>query len=149
MIAFDLNFNMSEILHVSNASHSEKMLAHGQVIWRAVGPIICGSENKKQNGAKHDRANDFMLRSGPSMRALRWTLYVLTGDPKILYAPNGTQADLVIAKVSQMSLHANCIQITLDFVTNISFLSYAGLVKNALLTFLFLSHLFCLYSIRC
>ena len=110
MIALDLNFNMSEILHASNASHSEKMLAHGQVIWRAVGPIICGSENKQKSGKERDLANDFMLRSGPSMRALRWTLYVLTGDPKILYAPNGTQADQVIAKVNL---------ITFDFVTSI------------------------------
>lgn len=42
---------------------------------------------------------EFALDGGISIRAMRFTLYVLSNDPKILYAPNGTQADSVVAKV--------------------------------------------------
>ena len=100
MIAHDLNFNISQITLVANASHSEKLMTHAKVMWRTLGPIICGSSHGKEAGHEHEERNDFILEGGSSVTALKFALYVLTNDPKILYAPNGTEADQVISKVS-------------------------------------------------
>ena len=101
MIAHDLNFNMSQILPVSNASHSQRLMSNAKVIWRSLGPIICGSPQRKDVGYTPEDNNDGNLGEGSSVSAVKFALYALTNDPKILYAPNGTEADKVIAKVIQ------------------------------------------------
>lgn len=45
--------------------------------------------------------NDDILEEGSSVSAVKFALYALINDPKILYAPSGTEADKVIAKVIQ------------------------------------------------
>ena len=99
LIARDLNFNMSEVSQASNGTHSSRLMAHAKVIWRTVGPIICESPHNKMAGQEHKKKQDFILEGGSSVTALKFALYVLTNDPKILYAPNGTEADNVISKV--------------------------------------------------
>ena len=99
MIAQDLNFDMSKISSASNKSHSQQIVTHAEVIWHALGPIICGSSHSKEMGHEQEDANDFILKGGASNSALKFAFYALTNDPKILYAPNGTEADTVISKV--------------------------------------------------
>ncbi|XP_065067747.1 ATP-binding cassette sub-family A member 2-like [Rhopilema esculentum] len=101
-ISRDFKFNMSEILQSSNSSHSQQLMTHARVIWRALGSTICGSDTKKKADNNGDGNSEFIFEGGPSITALKFALYVLTNDPKILYAPNGTQADLVVSKASHL-----------------------------------------------
>ncbi len=64
-----------------------------------LGPVICGSTTNKKDAKTEPTENNFILDGGSSMRALKFALYALTNNPKILYAPNETQADTVVAKV--------------------------------------------------
>ena len=100
-IAHDLNFNMSKILRVSNTSRSQRIKEHATAIWRNLGPIICGSSHSKEVASQREDSSDFILKEGSSVNALKFALYALTNDPKILYAPNGTEADIVVKKVAQ------------------------------------------------
>ena len=101
MIAHDLNLNISQILIVSNASHSQRLMTNARVIWRSLGPIICGSSQSKGVQHMQEDNNDDILEEGSSVSAVKFALYALINDPKILYAPSGTEADKVIAKVIQ------------------------------------------------
>ena len=106
-ISRDFKFNMSEILQSSNSSHSQRLMTHARVIWRALGSTICGSDTKKKADNNEDGNSEFIFEGGPSITALKFALYVLTNDPKILYAPNGTQADLVVSKVRELCKYVN------------------------------------------
>jgi len=101
-IAHDLNFNMSKILRVSNTSRSQRIKEHATAIWRNLGPIICGSSHSKEVASQREDSSDFILKEGSSVNALKFALYALTNDPKILYAPNGTEADIVVKKTGHL-----------------------------------------------
>eukprot|EP00794_Sanderia_malayensis_P015936 gene15936-17537_t len=103
-IAHDLNFNMHDIdvVHAENLTDADRLTKHAAVIWRILGPVICGNSSHQKDTKGERRDNDFIIDESSSMRALKFSLYVLTSDSKILYAPNGTQADMVISKTGHI-----------------------------------------------
>lgn len=91
---------MSQLVSITNASRSQKLMMHAKMVWRTLGPLICGSSNGHEVDNGHRENREFILEGASSMDALKFAFYVLTSDPKVLYAPNGTEADKIISKVS-------------------------------------------------
>ena len=96
-----LKFNMSRVERSQNSSHARKYTQHVSEMWRVISPILCGPSHKDESKDNSERAglNFISDNRQSSVRALRFMLYMLTHDPKILYSPNGTDADKVINKV--------------------------------------------------
>ena len=90
-----------------NNSRPKRIQDNANSIWQVLSPIICGRlhhsndhSGSSYSGDSAASAPDLLSGRGESIHALKVMLHVLTHNPMILYAPNGTDADLVVKKVS-------------------------------------------------
>eukprot|EP00111_Clytia_hemisphaerica_P002239 TCONS_00006276-protein len=102
-LAKDLNLNLTEISHSSNTSRPSQLTQNANEIWKTLSPVICGTQYTGWEHKKKERSNDDIVPGlldgrGESRYALEFMMYMLTHDPMVLYAPNGTEADQVVRK---------------------------------------------------
>ena len=84
--------------------YSSFVTQNANEIWKTLSPVVCGSpyDETEHDGSRGNSDNivpNLFEGSGESRLALEMMLYMLTHDPMVLYAPNGTDADKVINKV--------------------------------------------------
>ena len=108
ILAKDLNLNLTRVADTSNkTSRPSQLQQNANEIWKTLSPVICGTayDGKKSDQGKVDSDSivpDLFVGHGESRFALEMMLYMLTHDPMVLYAPNGTDADKVVRKVSPL-----------------------------------------------
>jgi hypothetical protein len=87
---------------MQNKSENERKRAYVKGMWKNLGPILCGPAPEEQPDDAVNHMFDFRcLTKSCKTRALRLMFYLLTHNPKILYAPNNTAADDVIKEVKE------------------------------------------------
>ncbi|XP_048586908.1 ATP-binding cassette sub-family A member 2 isoform X2 [Nematostella vectensis] len=92
-----LKLNMSFAEGLDNMTKSARNKAYIQGMWKNLGPVLCGSDPDEQPDRVVKHMFDYRcLTKSCQTRALRLMFYLLTHNPKILYAPNNTAADDVI-----------------------------------------------------
>ena len=105
VLAKDLNLNLTRITDAANkTSRPLQLEENANEIWKTLSPVICGTayDDEKSDRGRGDSDSivpDLFVGHGESRFALEMMLYMLTHDPMVLYAPNGTDADKVVQKV--------------------------------------------------
>lgn len=104
ILADDLKLNTSKLSHPVNYSRPRRIQENANEMWDALSPVLCGhgSEEDEENtneGGGSSIIPELLEGGGESTHALKIMLYMLTHDPMILYAPNGTEADEVVRRV--------------------------------------------------